>query len=33
MPAPRGQNDRYQAVAYGVAWDYPSRDEAQEAAV
>ena len=28
-----GQNDQYQAVAYGVAWDYPSRDDAQEAAV
>ena len=28
-----GQNDRDQAVAYGVAWDYPSRDDAQEAAV
>ena len=28
-----GQNAQYQAVAYGVAWDYPSRDEAQEAAV
>ena len=28
-----GQNDQYQAVAYGVAWDYPSRDDVQEAAV
>ncbi len=28
-----GQVDQDEAVAYGLAWDYPARDDAQEAAV